>query len=304
MTQPDLIDVMRFDANLGVGYTVEVRWTSNHCHYRGVGTVTKLNACSLRVKLADAVGNYPAGLVVTVPRCTFRSIERWSWNNGVFPTTVKCHGCDARLEANVPGLYYCADCVATQTEAQTQEREAFDAFHVYADKVARSVSHDTTRGGGVLMVSQDVLADLKERAEALAQEVEDALLAAQNSGFADCAENLASAAQDLNNAVGALRRRGEQRVTLSTRRLLRRKPVPRAWREQHHYLTTDAHIAGGGWGGWGRTYRTRGHCSCGASWPDSPNADNLNYVDVLEEWKDHVARAYHGDDYYVVLNSN
>ena len=72
--------------------------------------------------------------------------------------------------------------------------------------------------------------------------------------------------------------------------MARRRPVPIEWREDNHWLTTRSHA----WGnGFRRTSRTRGQCSCGTSWPDSPNANNLDYQDVLEAWKDHVEEAYY-----------
>lgn len=89
--------VMRFDAGLAVGDEVEVRWTNSHRSYAGRGTVEKLNRASVRVELTRPVGIradranpdappvYPAGQVISVPRCTFGSIQRWSWSNGVFP---------------------------------------------------------------------------------------------------------------------------------------------------------------------------------------------------------------------------
>jgi hypothetical protein len=81
--------------------------------------------------------------------------------------------------------------------------------------------------------------------------------------------------------------------------LIRRKPVPAEFRDEH-CLRTRARIAGGGWGGWGRVYRTGGTCACGATFGLDADNHTLNYEDVLDEWKDHVARAYHGDTYYTV----
>lgn len=70
----------------------------------------------------------------------------------------------------------------------------------------------------------------------------------------------------------------------------RRRPVPFEWREEHHRLETRSHA----WGyGLRRVSRTKGRCSCGARWPDSPNADNLTYSDVLDYWNDHVEEAYY-----------
>jgi len=72
----------------------------------------------------------------------------------------------------------------------------------------------------------------------------------------------------------------------------RRRPVPRDWREEHHALTTRSRA-------WGyrlrRVSRTRGTCSCGAKWPDSPNVNNLTMQDVLDLWNDHVEQAYYAE---------
>lgn len=76
----------------------------------------------------------------------------------------------------------------------------------------------------------------------------------------------------------------------------RRKPVPKDWRDQHHDLYVTTHIGGGGWGGWARTYRSRGYCSCGVQWPAAnTNADNLQAPEVRELWMDHVERVYYED---------
>lgn len=82
----------------------------------------------------------------------------------------------------------------------------------------------------------------------------------------------------------------------------RRRPVPREWREEHHSLDVRSHIAGGGWGGWDRTYRARGRCACGVEFNPSRNPDgtptNANYMtreDVIEAWKDHVEDAYYAE---------
>lgn len=81
----DMIEVMKFDEGLAVGDEVEVRWTSNHDHFAGLATITKLNDCSLKAKLSDAVGSYPAGYVVTVPRLNFRTLLRATPGNVVLP---------------------------------------------------------------------------------------------------------------------------------------------------------------------------------------------------------------------------
>lgn len=98
--EPDFAGVMRFDRALAVGDEVEVRWTNCGSGYAGRGTVAKLNPCSLRVTLTRDVGiradrhnpdrepDYPAGREISVPRCTVRALQRWTWNNGVFPVAA------------------------------------------------------------------------------------------------------------------------------------------------------------------------------------------------------------------------
>jgi len=69
----------------------------------------------------------------------------------------------------------------------------------------------------------------------------------------------------------------------------RRRPVPKAWRDEHHRLRTTNKA----WGhGFHRASRTKGTCSCGASWP-GPGVNNLNASDVKNKWLDHVEEAYY-----------
>ena len=80
----DYTRVMAFDRALRVGQRVAVRWTWNYGYYCDTGIVVKLNAKSARVQLDGAKPTYlPAGHVVFVPRVT--DLDKWSWNNGVFP---------------------------------------------------------------------------------------------------------------------------------------------------------------------------------------------------------------------------
>lgn len=51
-------------------------------------------------------------------------------------TTSTCFGCGAPV-AEEGGNFYCAECIAKQAEAQQAEAEAFDAFHAFADRVAK-----------------------------------------------------------------------------------------------------------------------------------------------------------------------
>jgi hypothetical protein len=85
MTTIDVVDVLRFDERLRVGDTVRVRWTNSGYAYEGQGEIVKLNDCSARVKLAEAVESYPAGFVVTQDRCNFRTMLRWSPSNAILP---------------------------------------------------------------------------------------------------------------------------------------------------------------------------------------------------------------------------
>ena len=53
-----------------------------------------------------------------------------------------CYGCQTPI-SDEPGNYYCPACVADQLREQGDEREAFDAFHAYADACARRCERDT-----------------------------------------------------------------------------------------------------------------------------------------------------------------
>lgn len=81
----------------------------------------------------------------------------------------------------------------------------------------------------------------------------------------------------------------------------RRKPVPSAWREEHHHLDLRSHrrYAARGDGRLGN--RAGGICSCGERFGLSadPPRHNMNADDVRDSYMDHVAHAYHGDDYFV-----
>jgi hypothetical protein len=76
----------------------------------------------------------------------------------------------------------------------------------------------------------------------------------------------------------------------------RRRPVPREWREENHWLRAYAHrgyhVRGGGY-----TSRAGGTCSCGAKFGTAANRHNQNAADVRDDWLDHVAQAYHGEDW-------
>jgi hypothetical protein len=52
------------------------------------------------------------------------------------PEGPLCYGCGCPVE-DAPGVYYCEPCVAGQLAANEEERQAFEAFHAYADLVAQ-----------------------------------------------------------------------------------------------------------------------------------------------------------------------
>lgn len=71
----------------------------------------------------------------------------------------------------------------------------------------------------------------------------------------------------------------------------KRRPVPSAWREEHHALTIRCRA----WGkGFRRVSRAKGVCSCGKRWPSTPNVDNLTPEHVRAAYADHVEQAYYG----------
>ena len=81
----------------------------------------------------------------------------------------------------------------------------------------------------------------------------------------------------------------------------RRRPVPKEWREENHWLSVSSHVAGGKVRGV-IPYRARGKCSCGVEFNPAKNADGtlshsntMDRADVIEEWKDHVEEAYYPD---------
>ena len=75
---------------------------------------------------------------------------------------------------------------------------------------------------------------------------------------------------------------------------LRRRPVPREWREENHWLDVRAyrgyHVRGGGY-----TSRAGGVCSCGARFGKSADRHNMNAADVRDAWLDHVEAAYYAE---------
>lgn len=80
---------------------------------------------------------------------------------------------------------------------------------------------------------------------------------------------------------------------------IRRKPVPREWREEHHYLDLYSRRRYAARGDGRLDNRAGGICSCGERFGlrADPPRHNMNGDDVRDAYMDHVARAYHGDDY-------
>lgn len=85
-----------FEKALHVGQRVEVRWTcGSFGHYKGLGTVAKINAASVRVALDQPVtgwegrGGWPAGFEIVAPfefnHKNGSIVKTWAHFNGVFP---------------------------------------------------------------------------------------------------------------------------------------------------------------------------------------------------------------------------
>lgn len=75
----DYLKAVRDDARVAVGDRAVAHWTSCGRVWRGAGVVTKVNAKTLRVRLSEAVGPYPAGFEVRVPRAV--DPFGWTWAN-------------------------------------------------------------------------------------------------------------------------------------------------------------------------------------------------------------------------------
>lgn len=79
-------DARNHDAALVVGSPTLVRWTNCNNEYQAVGTVEKINAGSIVVRLSIGIeGKYPAGQLIRVPRPVGRAVTRWTWNNTTLP---------------------------------------------------------------------------------------------------------------------------------------------------------------------------------------------------------------------------
>ena len=72
-------EAVDFDQNLKVGQAGVVRWTNCGRYFSAPGIITKLNQKSVKVKLSTAVGDYPLGQVITVPRIS--NWNGWTVNN-------------------------------------------------------------------------------------------------------------------------------------------------------------------------------------------------------------------------------
>ena len=89
MTPTEFRSVIDFEKALAPGQEVLVKWTAGSFgHYHGVGKVVRVNRCSVRVALTEAVegrwGGYPTGREIVVPLVT-ASGNRWAHFNRVEP---------------------------------------------------------------------------------------------------------------------------------------------------------------------------------------------------------------------------
>lgn len=92
MTAAEFRTQSTFEESLQPGAKVEVRWTNSYRYFQAPATVVRKNRASVRVKLTDKIeptdvrgGSYPVGHEIVVPLMS-RALERWTANNGVFPT--------------------------------------------------------------------------------------------------------------------------------------------------------------------------------------------------------------------------
>jgi hypothetical protein len=75
---------------------------------------------------------------------------------------------------------------------------------------------------------------------------------------------------------------------------IRRKPVPKEVWDRHRLEVWSRFYSGSGFR---KRYRASGRCACGELFGELAHAHTQNRFDVIEDWKDHVARAHHGEDY-------
>lgn len=62
------MDQEAFERGLEAGAEVIARWTCSHLCYSGVARVVRISSRTYRVRLVEAVGNYPAGHELVIPR--------------------------------------------------------------------------------------------------------------------------------------------------------------------------------------------------------------------------------------------
>lgn len=79
---------------------------------------------------------------------------------------------------------------------------------------------------------------------------------------------------------------------------IKRKPVPAEWRDEHHWLNIHSRRSYAAQRGGGHYSRSGGTCSCGEKFGLDADDHTCDYAEVLDQWKDHVAQAFHGEDYY------
>lgn len=75
----------------------------------------------------------------------------------------------------------------------------------------------------------------------------------------------------------------------------RRRPVPRAWRDEHHSISVSSRYHSGGAIRGSVVYRAGGVCSCGEKFGKAADRHNMDRWDVLEAWRDHVEHAYYAE---------
>lgn len=79
---------------------------------------------------------------------------------------------------------------------------------------------------------------------------------------------------------------------------VRRKPVPREWRDENHRLDLHSHRRYAARGDGRLADRAGGRCSCGATFGLAAGRHNMGAADVRDAYADHVAESYHGGDYF------
>lgn len=93
MTGEQFSDQVTFEANLKPGDRVRVCWTNGGSYYHCSAVIVRVNAKSVRAAIehditdgrSGSLPTYSKGREIIVPRLTITTIDRWSYNNGVFP---------------------------------------------------------------------------------------------------------------------------------------------------------------------------------------------------------------------------